>query len=175
MATRKCPYLLQTPHRGLVAGAQGNSALRRAEKRDNHPGSLSKLRRKIFTCLWFEKNQMNCPLLRFCWKINSYLCINGEWFSRYSFLYLTLENWRTGFLAVNAIFEDLPSLGRRQKFIGKENTSPSRQLASSVLITPEGTSSMLCLLFMPFPHHLSLGHFGCVSVTHCRSLVIVNF
>lgn len=73
------------------------------------------------------------------------------------------------------VFENMPSLGWKQKFSGKEHTSLSRKLASSVLITPEGTSNVIPFLLLPFPLHPLLGHFVCVSVSHHVLLGIMNF
>lgn len=73
-----------------------------------------------------------------------------------------------GFLAMIPVFEDLPLLGWKQKFIGKENTSPPRKLASSVLITPEGTRNPIPLLLLPFPLHALVGHLSvCVHKLLC--------
>lgn len=73
------------------------------------------------------------------------------------------------------VFENMASLGWKQKFSGKENTSLPRKLAASVLITPEGTSNVIPLFLLSFPLHPLLGRFVSVSVSHRMLLVILNF
>lgn len=73
------------------------------------------------------------------------------------------------------VFENMPSLGWKQKFSGKEHTSLSRKLASSVLITPEGTSNVIPFLLLPFPLHPLLGHFVCESPCVTRYYELSTF
>lgn len=70
------------------------------------------------------------------------------------------------------VFENMASLGWKQKFSGKENTSLPRKLAASVLITPEGTSNVIPLLLLPFPLHPLTGPF-CVCI--CESPYVTSY
>lgn len=68
--------------------------------------------------------------------------------------------------------EDLPFLGWKRKFTGKEYTSPPRKLASFVLMTPGEASNMIPLLLLLFPLHPLWGHF---FGSHFTLLVLMNF
>ena len=70
------------------------------------------------------------------------------------------------------VFENLPSLGWKQKFSGKENTSRPRKLASSVLITPEGNSNVDSPLAFAFSTPSLIGPF-CVCI--CESLYVTSY
>lgn len=63
LCSHKSALTYSDPSSWLAAGACRNCISKKGLKERQSSGSLSKLRRKIFTCLWFEKSQTNCP----CW------------------------------------------------------------------------------------------------------------